>query len=85
VYMGPAENPPVTMVPRSLVGFERVELDPGRGKAVSLHVAARSFSYWSTEKHDWVVAEGSRKLYVGASSRDIRLEGTTPAGLSSSR
>jgi len=85
VYVGPAENPPVPMMPRSLVGFERVELEPGRAKTVSIHVAARVLSYWSTEKQDWVVAEGSRRVYVGASSRDIKLEGTTPAGLSSSR
>jgi beta-glucosidase len=79
VYVGPVHEPPVAMAPRSLVGFERVELEPGRGKSVTIHIAARGLSYWSTEKHDWVIAEGSRPVYAGSSSRDIRLKGEIPA------
>jgi beta-glucosidase len=85
LYLGPAENAEIPMMPKSLAGFERVELEPGRSRIVSMRLARRSFSYWSPVRHDWVLATGSRKVYVGASSRDIRLEAATPAPLSSSR
>jgi beta-glucosidase len=57
----------------TLAGFERVELDPGRSARVSIHVNARALSYWSVERRAWVRAEGDRSIYVGSSSRDIRL------------
>ena len=75
-YVGPIENPPVPMPPRSLVSFRRIELAPGRAASVTFHVDPRQLSYWSTDTHGWATARGSRKVFVGASSRDIRLQGT---------
>jgi beta-glucosidase len=75
-YVGPVENPPVLMVPRSLVGFRRIALAPGRAARVSFHVDPSQLSYWSADTHGWATARGSRKVFVGASSRDIRLQGT---------
>jgi beta-glucosidase len=66
LYLGPK---------RSLAAFRRVELAPGATCRITIHIDQRAFSYWSTEKHDWVQLEGSRPVYVGASSRDIRLSG----------
>jgi beta-glucosidase len=79
VYLGPASNPPVPMVPKSLVGFQRVELEPGRSKRVRMHIDGRGLSYWSIDRHDWVTPPGRRPIYVGASSRDIRIEGLLPS------
>jgi beta-glucosidase len=73
VYLGPAENSPVPMAPKSFAGFRRIELEPGRSKVVKMHIDARGLSYWSADKHDWLVAHGKRAVYVGSSSRDIRL------------
>ena len=74
-YVGPAANAPVPMAQKSLVGFERIELDAGQAKRVTMHIDARGLSYWSTQKHGWALARSARPLYVGSSSRDIRIEG----------
>jgi beta-glucosidase len=65
--------------PRTLVGFERVELPAGGARKVTVHMDERAFSYWSVERHDWQVATGERTVYVGASSRDVRLESRVSA------
>ncbi|KAL3465418.1 glycoside hydrolase family 3 protein [Aspergillus heterothallicus] len=61
---------------RQLRGFERVELDKGEGSTVEFELRRRDVSYWSVEEQAWVVASGEYKVFVGASSRDLRLEGS---------
>jgi beta-glucosidase len=62
---------------RALVAFDRVHLNAGEAKALTLHVPHRSLEYWSKESDRWVRTVGPRKLHVGASSRDLRLEAVT--------
>ena len=76
VYLGPPADPPVSMVPKSLVGFRRVDLSAGRNVRVRIPIEERQLAYWSEIRHDWVLVEGDRPLYVGSSSRDIRLVAT---------
>jgi beta-glucosidase len=78
VYLGPSDAvpPDVQMAQKALVAFGRVTLKNGEWEDVTLHVAPRQLSYWSVDSHDWVVAGGSRQLFVGSSSRDLRLQGT---------
>ncbi|MCC7175489.1 MAG: glycoside hydrolase family 3 C-terminal domain-containing protein [Bryobacterales bacterium] len=78
VYLGPVGRPPVPMAPKSLAGFTRVELKPRGSRRVSVSIPPRALSYWSAGKHGWVIPSGSRPVYVGSSSRDIRLEGLLP-------
>jgi beta-glucosidase len=73
VYLGPPAKAAVPIAPKQLSAFERVELAPGQTKTVMLHLDMRRFAYWSTADRGWRIASGSRPLYVGSSSRDIRL------------
>jgi beta-glucosidase len=74
VYLGPPPNPPAPMAPQKLVGFDRVTLRPGQSKTVTIHIGARELSYWSTASYGWTVASGKRPIFIGASSRDIKLK-----------
>jgi beta-glucosidase len=76
VYVGAPAHPPVPMAVRGLAAFGRVTLAPGRRTRVTLRIAPRALSYWSTTRHSWVVAGGRRAIYIGASSRDLRLRTT---------
>jgi beta-glucosidase len=80
VYLDAPQNPQghsAQFAVRALVAFDRVHLNAGESKVLTLHVPSRSLEYWSTEAGNWVRTEGPRKLHVGASSRDLRLEAVT--------
>ena len=68
------------MAVRALAGFERVSLDPGETKHVTIDVPPRAFQFWKVADHAWRTAWGDRQIAVGASSRDLRLT-TTDAPL----
>jgi beta-glucosidase len=80
VYVGtlPAE---VQTPPRQLAGFAKVDLATGASKTVTVDIDPRSFSYWDTAKHAWITANGTLPVYVGSSSRDIRLSGSVKVGV----
>lgn len=61
---------------KELKGFEKVSLNPGETKTVTLELDKRSFAWYNTTLHDWFAASGEYKILIGASSRDICLEGT---------
>ncbi|MGN1163911.1 MAG: glycoside hydrolase family 3 C-terminal domain-containing protein [Candidatus Ornithospirochaeta sp.] len=67
-------SPPDTGIFRpekELKGFMRVELEPGERKTVSFVLDQRSFAVWDEE---WKIPGGTYTIFLGASSRDIRLE-----------
>ncbi|MGO9259910.1 MAG: beta-glucosidase family protein [Bryobacteraceae bacterium] len=76
VYLGAPRSAPqgAQFAVRALVQFDRVGIPPGQSKTVTLHVEPRRFEYWSTAAGRWEIARGSRTVYVGASSRDLRLQ-----------
>ena len=73
IYLGPTTPAPAPMAPQKLAAFTRVTLAPGTSRQVTLHIGARELSYWSVDRHAWVVATGRRAVLIGASSRDIKL------------
>lgn len=65
---------------QELKAFQRVFLKAGESQVVKLKLDKFSFAYYDTEIHDWKVWPGQFALRVGASSRDIRLEGGVELG-----
>lgn len=59
--------------PRQLKGFQRVYLQPGQSRAVTVKLTAPSFSYWSTAHHAWRIQPGQYRLMVGDSSANCPL------------
>ncbi|RFU81097.1 glycoside hydrolase family 3 [Trichoderma arundinaceum] len=70
-YMAIPNSPP-----KQLRGFDKVFLSPKRSEIVHFELTKRDFSIWDVVSQSWVIQEGEYKLFVGASSRDIRLVGT---------
>lgn len=60
---------------RELAGFIRISLHRGEKKTVKFMMKATQASFLNTEMH-WVIEEGDMDILVGASSQDIRLQGT---------
>ncbi|ROW12173.1 hypothetical protein VMCG_00322 [Cytospora schulzeri] len=69
----PYENTPT----RQLRGFQRLgPLAPGQiGQAV-FELSRRDLSIWDVVAQQWRLPRGEFKIWVGASSRDLRLNGT---------
>ncbi|POR33362.1 Beta-glucosidase cel3A [Tolypocladium paradoxum] len=71
LYLGIPGGPP-----KQLRGFEKVPLRPGESATVRFRLTRRDLSVWDVGRQRWVVQKGAYGVYVGASSRDIRLTGT---------
>jgi beta-glucosidase len=56
---------------RELKGFQRVELNPGEVRTVTLSLPFASLMYWHPVKHSWVMPEGPAAAEIGFSERDI--------------
>jgi beta-glucosidase len=75
VYLG-APNPAPAGVDfpiRALVAFARIELEAGGTRQVRLTVPAQRLRYWSLDERAWRDASAGRRVFVGASSRDLPL------------
>lgn len=72
IYLRPANR--LKGIPlRRLVGFAKVELNPGESTVVRIKLTPKGFATWNTENKDYMPMSGSFVVEVGASSRDIRL------------
>ncbi|MFD6920505.1 beta-glucosidase [Streptomyces sp. NPDC059944] len=76
VYVGPSPRIELDQAVRALGGYQRLALRAGERRRVTVRVAARTLSSWDTTKHGWVLGTGRRTVWVGASSRDLRLRTT---------
>jgi beta-glucosidase len=61
---------------KELKGFEKVFLQPGESKTVTLALNPEAFQYYSEAQKKWALEPGKFDVLVGSSSRDIRLKGS---------
>ena len=72
VYVCPPKSK-IFKADRELKGFQKVYLEPGEKKKVSIELDERAFSYYNVNINDWHAESGEYKIIVAASSRDSRL------------
>jgi beta-glucosidase len=75
LYIGYPDSAPSTP-PKQLRGFSKINLVPGQSGQAIFELRRRDISYWDVATQKWVVPQGKFKVYVGSSSRDIRLKGS---------
>jgi len=75
LYVGQG-SPTVERPAKELKGFERVMLQPGEIKHVTLSLDPRSFSYFDVNSSNWQASAGSYDLLLGDSSQNIQQKTT---------
>ena len=65
----------LSRAPRALAGFADVTLAPGESAPVRIEVPATELQHWDVRVGEWALEGGRWRVEVGASSRDLRLEG----------
>jgi beta-glucosidase len=66
--------------PRELKGFERVVLAPGETAEVTFTLGPDALAFYDETTKAWVAEPGTFEIFVGASSRDLRLAGSFTYG-----
>lgn len=61
---------------KELKGFIKVQLQPGETKSVSIPFDNKTFRYFNVKTNQWEIEEANYDILIGASSKDIRLQGT---------
>jgi beta-glucosidase len=59
-----------------LVAFQKIALDPGESKSVTLDLNPHYLSIFNEDKNGWELVAGEYTVQVGGSSRDLTLRGT---------
>jgi beta-glucosidase len=59
---------------KELRGFQRISLQPGEKRTVTLPLPGEKLAFWDEKTHAFVVEPGTFDVMVGASSGDIRLQ-----------
>ena len=82
VYVGPGPAVDgVQQAVRSLRGFDRVYLEPGQAKQITITLDQRSFQYWSERGQQWVTNYGTRTVFVGEADAVTSLPLSAPVTL----
>ena len=68
------KNPKIFKAKKELKGFEKIELEAGEEKQVTIVLNNKSFEYYNPETKKWAIEEGIYEILIGKSSRDIVLE-----------
>ncbi len=76
IYVSESE-PAVERPVKELKTFRKAFLEPGEKTEIEMLLKKDSFGYYDVEKKAFRVNPGKYRIYVGASSQDIRLQGET--------
>ena len=76
IYAGRPESV-ITRPEKELAGFQRVTLQAGETKNVTVDIDKEVFRHWDEASDWWTVEKGAADFFVGSSSDDIRLTGKT--------
>jgi beta-glucosidase len=60
---------------KELKGFRKIFLKPGERQTVSIPLDRSAFAFYDPEQKGWLAEKGEYEIFVGSSSRDIRLAG----------
>lgn len=63
--------------PQRLVGWQKVSLQPGQSRQVSITVPSQLLSTWDASKHAWKLNSGTYHMIAGSSSRDTNALSTS--------
>ncbi len=66
------EKSSVKVPEKELRGFQRISLQPGEKRTVTLALPGNKLAFWDEKTHAFVVEPGAFDVLVGASSGDIR-------------
>jgi beta-glucosidase len=74
VYVGPGpEHAGIQQAVRSLRGYQRVSLDAGQTRHVTINLNQRSFQYWDETTQQWLTNYGARTIWAGDASATANL------------
>jgi beta-glucosidase len=74
LYVGLPSSAPTGTPIRQLRGFEKVYLKEGESQTIGFELQRRDLSYWDIFSQQWVIPEGEFTIWVGLSSRDLRVK-----------
>jgi beta-glucosidase len=74
LYVHP-EKPSVARPDKELKGFQKIFLKSGEKKTVTIPLRPDAFAFYDSTKGGWLAEAGDYSILVGASSRDVRLQG----------
>jgi beta-glucosidase len=75
-YLGPSPDSTLPQAVRALAGYEKVFLQPGETRWVTLTIPAQQLESWDPASHRWQLGTGPRSVWVGDSSADLPLHTT---------
>ncbi|WP_124055128.1 beta-glucosidase family protein [Arcanobacterium ihumii] len=71
-YVGKPKSPGLQTPPKELVGFDKVTLQPGETKTVTVTVGPEELNVWDVNTHSYIVLPGAYKVFVADSVNDIK-------------
>jgi beta-glucosidase len=75
LYVSP-DSPKIFRPRRELKGFEKIRLESGEKKTLTMSLDTRSFAYYHPLDRLWALEGGTYHILVGSNSGDIRLRGS---------